>query len=166
MGGFASQVKHQLEREPYGNAPSPGDPTGLPVVPPFEQISSAAGTQLIEMYWASLLRDLAFAGYPTNATAAAAAAELTGQSTYRGPRDSSANVTPALLFRGTFRGETIGPYMSQFMFTPTAMGQQPMDQLMNTYVAPVDMEVRKLRPRTMPRLRGIYLPPKLGKADV
>jgi hypothetical protein len=108
-------------------------------VPPFDQVTSAAyGTQLIEQYWGALLRDVAFTDYATNATAAAAAAELGAQSTYRGPRDSGGNVTPDLLFRGNFPGDTIGPYMSQFMILPTAFGQQPMDQLMNTYVAGVD----------------------------
>jgi hypothetical protein len=128
-----------LDSVQFGNAPSPGDPTGLPVVPPFDQISSAAyGTQLIEMYWASLLRDVAFTDYPSNATASAAAAELTAQSSYRGPRDNFGNVTPNLLFRGTFPGETVGPYMSQLMITPTSFGQQPIDQLMNTYLPGID----------------------------
>jgi hypothetical protein len=123
----------------YGNAPSPGDPTGIPVVPPFDQVTSDAyGTQLIEMYWASLMRDVAFTDYATNATAAAAAAELSAQTSYRGPRDGTGAVTPNLLFRGTFPGETVGPYMSQFMITPTAFGQQPIDQLLNTYLPGID----------------------------
>jgi hypothetical protein len=128
-----------LDSVQFGNAPSPGDPTGLPVVPPFDQIASAAyGAQLVEMYWASLLRDVAFTDYATNATAIAAAAELTTLPDYRGPRDSHGNVTPDLLFRGTFPGETLGPYMSQLMITPTSFGQQPIDQLMNTYLAGID----------------------------
>jgi hypothetical protein len=128
-----------LDSVQYGNAPSPGDPTGIPVVPPFDQINSPEyGTQLIEMYWASLLRDVAFTDYATNATAAAAAAELGSMATYRGPRDSTGNVTPNLLFRGTFPGETIGPYMSQFFITPTVFGAQPMDMLMVTNLPGID----------------------------
>ncbi len=123
----------------FGNAPSPGDPTGLPVVPPFDQITSAAyGTQLIEQYWGSMLRDVAFTDYATNATAAAAAAELTTLADYRGPRDGTGTVTPDLLFRGTFPGETVGPYMSQLMITPTTFGQQPIDQLMTTFLPGID----------------------------
>jgi hypothetical protein len=138
QGAYAFDMEG-LDSVQFGNAPSPGDPTGLPVVPPFDQISSAAyGAQLIEMYWASLLRDVAFTDYTTNATAGAAAAELTTLPDYRGPRDSSGNVTPDLLFRGNFPGETIGPYMSQFMITPTSFGQQPIDQLMNTYLPNID----------------------------
>jgi hypothetical protein len=138
QGAYAYDMEG-LDSVQFGNAPSPGDPTGLPVVPPFDQISSAAyGAQLVEMYWASLLRDVAFTDYATNATAIAAAAELTTLPNYRGPRDSHGNVTPDLLFRGNFPGETIGPYMSQLMITPTSIGQQPIDQLMNTYLPNID----------------------------
>ena len=123
----------------FGNAPDIGDRTGPRLVPPFDQVTSAAyGTQLVELYWASLLRDVAFTDFPVNPTAAAAAAELSAMPTYRGPRDKNGNVTPELLFRGIYQGETIGPFISQFMFTPTFFGQQPMAQLMNTYVPNVD----------------------------
>ena len=128
-----------LDSVQYGNAPLPGDPTGIIVVPPFDKISSPAyGAQLIEMYWASMLRDVAFTDYGTNATAQAAAAELTKTFGYRGPRDGNGNVTTDLLFRGNFPGETIGPYMSQLMITPTSFGQQPIDQLQNTYLPGID----------------------------
>jgi len=128
-----------LDSVQFGNAPSPNDPAGAVLVPPFDQISSAAyGTQLIEMYWASLLRDVAFTDYDSNSTVASACAELAAQSTYRGPRDISGNVTADLLFRGNFPGETIGPYMSQLMITPTNLGAQPISQLLNTYVSGVD----------------------------
>ena len=123
----------------FGNAPANGDPNGPPVVPPFDQVTSAAyGTQLIEMYWASMLRDVAFTDYGTNATAASAAAELSGQSTYRGPRNAQGQVTTDLLFRGNFVGETIGPYMSQFAITPTAFGQQAIPMQFTTYLPGID----------------------------
>ena len=48
------------------------------------------------------------------------------------------NVTPGLLFRGGFPGETVGPYMSQFMITPTMFGTQPLDMLMQAFVAGID----------------------------
>jgi len=123
----------------FGDAPWIGDPGGLPLVPPFARIDSADyGTQLVEMYWASLLRDVAFTDYAGNATANAAAAELTNMSAYRGPRDGNGKVTPDLLFRGAFPGDVVGPYISQLMITPTAFGAQPMSQLMTTYMPGVD----------------------------
>ena len=90
------------------------------------------------MYWASLLRDVAFTDYASNPTAAQAAAELTTMPTYAGPRDSSGNVTPDLLFRGPYPGDTLGPYVSQFYLQPTYMGVQPMSQQMVTFVPDVD----------------------------
>ena len=45
-----------------------------------------------------------------------------------GPRDSSKKVTPNLLFRGGFPGETIGPYISQFLIQDTSMGALPIIQ--------------------------------------
>jgi hypothetical protein len=123
----------------FGNAPWIGDPGGPPLVPPFARIDSPDyGTQLVEMYWGSLLRDVAFTDYTENSTAIAAAAELTTMPAYRGPRDGNGNVTPNLLFRGAFPGDTIGPYMSQFMITPAAFGAQPMSQLMTTYLPGID----------------------------
>jgi len=138
QGAYAYDMEG-LDSVQFGNAPSPSDPTGLPVVPPFDQIASAAyGAQLVEMYWAALLRDVAFTDYASNGTAIAAAAELTTLPGYRGPKNSQGSVTPDLLFRGTFPGETVGPYMSQLMITPTSFGQQPIDQLMSTYQQGVD----------------------------
>jgi hypothetical protein len=138
QGAYAYDLE-SADSSQFGNAPPNGEPTGRPLVPPFDHVTSEAyGTQLVELYWASLLRDVAFTDFATNPTAAAAAAELSAMPTYRGPRDQNGNVTAELLFRGIYQGETIGPYISQFMITPTYMGQEPMPQLMNTYVPNVD----------------------------
>ena len=123
----------------FGNAPSPGDPNGLPVVGPFYRIAGKEyAAELIEQFWGAQLRDVAFTDYATNATAQTAAAELDKQPAYRGPRDSSGHVTTDNLFRGPFPGETIGPYMSQFMITPTSFGRQPLDQMMVTALPGID----------------------------
>jgi hypothetical protein len=133
QGAYAFDLEG-LDSSQYGNAPSPGDPTGPSIVPPFDTMSSLSlGTQMIEQYWGYLLRDTAFTDYSTSSTAASAAAELTAQTSYLGPRDGSGNVTPDLLFRGNFVGETLGPYMSQLMLVPTSFGQQAISQQMTTY---------------------------------
>ena len=59
------------------------------------------------MYWASLLRDVAFTDYATSSVANAAAQELSTMPAYAGPRNNSSQVTPDLLFRGAFQGETV-----------------------------------------------------------
>jgi len=100
--------------------------------------SEAYAGELIELYWASLLRDVAFTDYPTNAVAAQAATELSSLPTYAGPRNASNQVTPYLLFRGPYNGETIGPYLSQFLLQPTALGSLPITQEYITNKAGVD----------------------------
>jgi hypothetical protein len=138
QGSYAYDLE-TADSDQFGNAPWIGDQGGFPLVPPFARIESADyGTQLVEMYWASLLRDVAFTDYPANDIAIAAAAELTTMPAYKGPRDGNGNVTPELLFRGNFAGDTVGPYLSQFMFTPTACGAQPLNQLMTTYLPDID----------------------------
>jgi hypothetical protein len=119
----------------FGNATSPRNQIRQIVVPPAPALASATyGTELVEMYWASLCRDIAFSDYGNNPISVQAAVELDGMPTYLGPRNSSGQVTPANLFRGIYPGDTIGPYASQLMLIPTFMGAQPINQRINSYL--------------------------------
>ena len=112
---------------------------GQPQVPPAPAIASdQTATELVELYWGSLLRDVAFTDYGSNTFAASAAQELSAQPTYVGPRNSRGQVTTDLLFRGVFPGETLGPYISQFLITPTFFGAHPMSQQMQSYLPGID----------------------------
>jgi hypothetical protein len=124
---------------------------GDAVVPPAPALASPEyATELVENYWGSLLRDVPFTQYATNATAIAAAKEMTQLGAYAGPRDAKGVVTPDLLFRGGlsiqrkgktttyFAGETVGPYISQLCILPTHLGAQPIDQKVDTLAAGVD----------------------------
>ena len=112
---------------------------GAPLVPPAPPLASDLNAaELLEHYWAALLRDVPFTQYASNPIAIAAAAETSGIPVYRGPRTISGHVTPDLLFRGTFPGETLGPYISQFLITPTSFGQQPINQQQVTYLPNID----------------------------
>ncbi len=112
---------------------------GQPQVPPAPTTASDQNaTELLEHYWASLLRDVAFTDYGSSALATQAAKELGAQPTYFGPRNNSGHVTPNLLFRGAFPGETLGPYVSQFFITPTYLGVQPLSQQMVSYLPNID----------------------------
>jgi hypothetical protein len=123
----------------FGNAPCPDNQENAVIVPPAPALASAAyGAELVELYWASLLRDVAFTDYISNATAAEAAQELSSMPSYAGPRDGNGHVTPALLFRGGYPGETIGPHVSQLALIPTFLGAQEMTQQMITYAAGID----------------------------
>jgi hypothetical protein len=125
QGGLAFDLEG-LDNSEYAPPPAPA------------LASEAYGTELVELYWASLLRDVAFSDYATNAVAAQAATELSSMGTYAGPRDASHKVTPQLLFRGRFPGETIGPYMSQFLVKKTALGALDIDQRYSTLKAGID----------------------------
>jgi hypothetical protein len=112
---------------------------GLPLVPPAPALASDLNAaELLEHYWASLLRDVPFTQYASNPIVIVAAAETSGISVYQGPRNNKGQVTPDLLFRGTFPGETLGPHISQFFVTPTSLGQQPISQQQVTYRPNID----------------------------
>ena len=127
-----------------------GDAT---VPPPPPLASPEYATELVELYWASLLRDVPFTEYETHPIALAAAGELTDlAATYAGPLDPGGKVTPRLLFRGGltipgiggkppktyFAGEDQGPYISQLCIRPTNLGAQPIDQKMQTLAPGVE----------------------------
>lgn len=123
------------DAQQLGSSPSLANQEPEVVVPAPPPIASAqAGTEMIEHYWGALLRDTAFIDYPTSPLAAAACAELTAQPTYTGPRNQYGQVTPNLLFRGGNPGETIGPYMSQLITTPTTFGALPLPMQFITYL--------------------------------
>jgi hypothetical protein len=112
---------------------------GAPLVPAAPAAASdLSAVELLEHYWASLLRDVPFTQYDSNATAIQASQEISRLSVYQGPRNGSSQVTPDLLFRGIFPGNTLGPYISQFFIEPTSLGQQPIGQQQTTYLADVD----------------------------
>lgn len=108
-------------------------------VPPAPALASEEyATELVELYWASLLRDVAFTEYVSSLVAVQAANELSSMPSYQGPRDSSKKVTPNLLFRGDFLGETVGPYISQLIIQDTGMGALPLIQKYTTAKKGVD----------------------------
>jgi len=115
--------------------------------PPFTVRSKEYAVELVELYWASLLRDVPFSEYEGNATAIAAANELNSfGAAYKGPRDSSGTVTARTLFRGGltaggtnyFDGELAGPYLSQFCIQPTTLGAQGISQMASNFAPGID----------------------------
>jgi len=100
--------------------------------PPAPALASELyATELVELYWASLLRDISFTDYAGNSIAMQAASELSSLPSYQGPKVGGM-VTPSVLFRGSFPGETIGPYVSQFLIQKTGMGALPIIQMYDT----------------------------------
>lgn len=106
--------------------------------PPAPAFASAweAG-EIAENYWMALLRDVPFEDYGSSALAAAAAADLTAMSDFRGPKVAGA-VTPATLFREVWPGCDVGPYLSQFFWLGEPFGAQYVQRRMRTTVAGLD----------------------------
>jgi hypothetical protein len=143
LGAFALTLAG-ADSEHYGDAVVPAPPAVA---------SPEYAAELVELYWASLLRDVSFTQYPHNDIAAAAAEELTRLGAlYAGPKNPQGVVTPELLFRGgltladggtgrdrtLFAGEELGPYLSQLCLQPTNLGAQPIDQRLGTLAQGVD----------------------------
>ena len=138
LGGLAFTLEG-TDSHQFGSSPSPHNQETEVVVPPPPAFSSPAwGTELAELYWCSLLRDTAFTDYVTSPVAAAACVELTSMPYYAGPRTHSGAVTPQLLFRGGYPGETQGPYISQLIIAPSFFGAMPMSNQYITYQADLD----------------------------
>lgn len=96
-----------------------------------------AASELAEVYWMALVRDVYFMYYDSSATIHAAASELSAFSDFRGPK-SSGNVTPETIFRGNTEGDLIGPYISQFLWLDIPMGALRIPQAMYTVMPGID----------------------------
>lgn len=107
----------------------------IPAAPAFASAEEAG--EMVELYWMTLLRDVRFDNYDTNATAQAAADDLSNLSDFRGPKVGG-RVTTQTLFRDTYPGCTRGPYISQFLLQPAPFGAQRVDQQVNTNRANLD----------------------------
>jgi hypothetical protein len=94
----------------------------VPPPPPFA--SAALAREMAELYWASLARDVPFSEYGTSPVVQQAAVEL--------------SVTPQTIFRAPYAGAAVGPYLSQFLLQPFAMGAQPIEQRIRTFAGGVD----------------------------
>lgn len=99
--------------------------------------SAEEAGEMVELYWMSLLRDVNFLDYDSNATVQAACDDLTRKADFRGPK-AGGEVTPQTLFRDTYPGCTTGPYISQFLLQPAGFGAQTVDQRIRTNAAGVD----------------------------
>ena len=84
------------------------------VAPPaFE--SAEVASEMVELYWQALTRDVPFAEYETHALTNTAAADLSHCTDFHGPKVNGV-VAPAILFRGPTPGDLAGPDLSQFLW--------------------------------------------------
>src|SRR5215813_12464103 len=107
-----------------------GAATSLDPAPTFASASMAS--EMAELYWLSLTRDVPFHQYETDPLVAAAIADLNA---FTEPLASlnGAKLTPASVFRGESPGDLIGPYLSQFLWVDIPYGIKTVEQ---RYIVP------------------------------
>jgi hypothetical protein len=99
--------------------------------------SAQEAGEMAELYWMALLRDTNFSDYNWSSLAQWAAADLSKLSDFRGPKVGGV-VTTKTLFRDTYPGCTVGPYISQFLLQPCNFGSMRIDSRMATVANCVD----------------------------
>lgn len=107
------------------------DSHALIVPPPPSFHSAEAAGEVAEVYWQALARDMFFGDYDSHPITAAAAADLSRFSDFRGPK-IGIQVTPATLFRTDFPGVLAGPYLSQFLLLDAPFGALTINQRIRT----------------------------------
>ena len=101
-------------------------------IPPAPTFSSAEeASEMGELYWQSLTRDVSFTEYDANPITQRAAADLSGFSDFRGPKIGE-QVTTGTLFRGETSGDLVGPYISQFLLKDVPYGAMTIVQRYRT----------------------------------
>lgn len=112
------------------------------IAPPAPAFASAwRAAEMVEVYWAALLRDVPFAAYSRDPMVALACADLTALSDYRGPKQRGV-VTPETIFRGPYFGCDVGPFISQFLLKDIAFGSQINTQQVRVFARGADYLVR------------------------
>jgi hypothetical protein len=138
LGGFLKLANPQAALAENLIGPDPGR---LDLVPPPRFASAEQASELIELYWQALLRDIAFEDYETHPMAQLAAADLSRLADFKGPRAGGA-VTPRTLFRGVGLGSATGPYLSQFLYRDVFLPPVWVKQQERTAAAGIDFMTR------------------------
>ena len=95
--------------------------------PPPTFASTLMATEMAELYWLALTRDVPFRQYETDPLVAAAVADM---NTFAEPLTpgTGQKPTPATVFRGDTPGDLIGPYLSQFLWLDIPYGITTVEQ--------------------------------------
>jgi hypothetical protein len=95
--------------------------------PPPTFSSALMATEMAEVYWLALTRDVPFRDYETDALVAAAVGDMNA---FTEPLTSGTGTkwTPATVFRGETSGDLVGPYLSQFLWLHIPYGIKTIEQ--------------------------------------
>jgi membrane-associated phospholipid phosphatase len=103
----------------------------IPAAPAFN--SELRASEMNEVYWMAVLRDVPFSQYAGNSLAQQAVTDLR-----RYPLWRQVNLTVDTLFRGITAGEKIGPYLSQFLYKTVPYGMTTIPQKYSAGTPKVD----------------------------
>jgi membrane-associated phospholipid phosphatase len=110
-------------------------PQSLPIVafpPAYTFASEDEAVEIIENYWQALTRDIPFINYNFDPLVANASSDLTTfANKYHGPLAGGA-VTPQVYSRGILKGDTNGPFVSQFLLRDVPYGAQVIPAKINS----------------------------------
>jgi PAP2 superfamily len=94
--------------------------------PPPAFSSARMATEMAEVYWLALTRDVPFREYETHPLVAAAIVDMNA---FPEPLSGTGQkLTPATVFRGETPGDLIGPYLSQFLWLEIPYGIKTVEQ--------------------------------------
>jgi hypothetical protein len=114
------------------------DSFAIAVPPPPALASAEMAGEGVELYWASLLRDVNFLEYGSHPDAVAACADLNRfGADFKGAK-LGGKIYPRTLFRDPLPGALSGPYISQFMWLNTPFGAEYVERRMRTRMAGTD----------------------------
>lgn len=113
---------------------------------PAPRIDSAENSgEAVELYWMALLRDINFTEFEQNEEIVVAAQDLSKLSDFRGPKVTRQRregaieaVTPRTIFRGSYPGDEVGPYLSQFLLKDIPYGSLTISQRQRTVLPGID----------------------------
>ncbi|MBI3949700.1 MAG: vanadium-dependent haloperoxidase [Acidobacteria bacterium] len=94
-------------------------------------------SEMGELYWMALARDVNFTHYDSDPLIAKTAADMSRFSDFRGPKQDG-QVTPATLFRGLTPGDVTGPFISQFLLKDIPYGSLTINQRQKTVMPGID----------------------------
>ena len=93
-----------------------------PTMPPAPQFASEqTASEMVELYWSALLRDVPFNLFDRDPIALAAREELGSLKKLKAPSNNG-KITEKTLLRGNSPGELEGPYISQFFYQKIPYG--------------------------------------------
>ncbi|XXT21831.1 vanadium-dependent haloperoxidase [Sorangium sp. So ce429] len=137
MGGVVKQISPQAA---YAFSLEGADSHALTIPAPPAFSSAQMASELAELYWQALTRDVNFADYAADPMIDQAVADMNAFSDFRGPK-SGGLVTPGTLFRGLTPGDQAGPYISQFLYKDIPFGATSVPQKYIVGVADLDFVV-------------------------